>query len=129
MPENVRAVVCDCGYTSVKDILRHVVKNYLHLRSFPLLQLCCLFFRLYNGIWPGKTDAVEYLKETELPIFFSHGKADRLVPYEMTERAYEACASPKHLFTCENAGHGASALVARERYYAELEKFLAPYLK
>lgn len=129
LPENVRAVVCDCGYTSVKGILKHIVKKYLRMRSFPLLQVGGLYFRLCCGVWPGKTDALEYLKETKLPIFFSHGKADRLVPYEMTQAAYDACASEKHLFTGENAGHGASALAEQKRYYSELETFLAPFLK
>lgn len=129
LPETVRALSVDCGYRSVKGVIKHIVKTYLRMRSFPLVQLVCLFGRLRWGVWPGKLDTVEIMKQNQrLPVFFAHGKADTTVPYTMTKEAYDACAAPKHLFTCEDAGHGASALVETERYFTEMEAFLKPYL-
>ena len=49
LPENVKGVVADCGFTSPWEIVRHVAKRDFHLPAFPLLYLLDLVCRGIAG--------------------------------------------------------------------------------
>lgn len=130
LPPEVRAIVSDCGYVSAKDQLEYTVKNVYHMRGFPLLPLFALFARLVWHVRLGTVETATALQENkEIPVFFAHGKEDLKVPYSEAEKAFEACASEKQLFTSENAGHSACCLAETERYYSELQSFLKKCVK
>ena len=58
------------------------------------------------------------------PILFIHGKKDDFVPFEMSERNYEACISEKkRFFHVDEAGHGMCYLSKREELQNEIIAF------
>lgn len=127
--ENVRALLLDSAYFSPRKQMKYMLRERLHMRTFPLLQLLCLYARLCWGEAPGSLDGLEALRRnTRIPVFFAHGREDTATPYASAEEAYAACAAPKKLFTGENAGHGACAFTEGERYFTELETFLGERL-
>jgi pimeloyl-ACP methyl ester carboxylesterase len=127
LPGNICGVIADCGFTSPWEILRHVLRSQYHLPPFPLLWLMDLWARLLAGYSLKEASTPEALKHTQIPVLFLHGKADRLVPCEMTLQAYEACVSPKYLCLVEKAFHCGSYLLEKERCQKELEQFLRRY--
>ena len=129
LPANICGVIADCGFTSPWEILRHVLRSQYHLPAFPLLWLIDWWARLLAGYSLKQASTPEILKHTQIPVLFLHGKADQLVPCEMTLQAYEACAAPKHLCLVENAFHCGSYLLEKERCQKELEHFLQRYGK
>ncbi len=114
LPERVRAVVADSGFTSAWDQIRHMLKAR-HLPTRPFLDLEDLFCRAVGGFGLRRTPAPEALSRTKLPVLFIHGLADTFVPPEMSRTNYAACNSPKELVLVENAGHGLSYWVEPER--------------
>ncbi|WP_341866027.1 hypothetical protein [Paenibacillus ferrarius] len=49
LPANVKVVVADCGYTSVKDELSYQINRLYHLPSFPLVQSTSLLTKMRAG--------------------------------------------------------------------------------
>ncbi len=124
LPENVRGIIADCGYTSPKDILSSVFKATTHLPPAPTVWAAGLFTRLVAGFSLTEKSSERSLSHSHLPVLLIHRTADHFVPCEMTKRSYAACAEPKRLLLVEGAGHGVSFLKDHKRYIAYIEAFL-----
>lgn len=125
LPENVRGILADCGYTSVHAIWKHVAKNNLHLAygiHAPVAERLCKK-KIHTGTKDFST--TEALKSNHIPVLFVHGTDDRFVPVEMTFENYQACRAPKRLFVVPGAGHGMSYFVDRPGYQQETKHFWA----
>ena len=116
LPENVRCAIVDCGFTSPYDIIRKVVKD-MHLPPWLVMPVIGLGARVFGGFGLKACSTTEAVAQMSLPIFFVHGTKDDFVPWEMTKKSYDACASKdKTLFLVPEAGHGLSYIVEPERY-------------
>lgn len=125
-PPFVRAAVADCGFVSMREIFKHVIKNNFGLPAFPLVSIAELYSRFFAGV-SFSDSTCDALRLTEVPVFFAHGKDDMFVQPEMSLRNYEACGSPKELLLVENAAHGMSFKVAQAEYEKKLDIFLEKY--
>ena len=123
LPNNVRGIIADCGYTSPEAIWRHVAKDNLGVsygvRSGAVNDLCRR--RLQVGI--GDYSCVDAMAECEVPVLFIHGTDDRFVPIEMTYENFKACTAPKRLFVVPGAGHGMSYSVDTSGYQRVMKQF------
>lgn len=108
LPESVRGVVADCGFTSPWEIVRHVAKRDFHLPAFPLLHLLDLACRGIAGFSLKEADTRKALAGSRLPVLFLHGAADDFVPVSMSEENYRACRGEKSLYLVPGAGHAQS---------------------
>ena len=129
LPETVAAVIAEGSYDSPRGILKTVMREQMRMRTFPMLQILCLYGRLLWRRSPGRADLRLSLKEeTKVPILFIHGKKDLRVPFRMTEELAKECAGRKEVYLCEEAGHGACALAEGDTYFKKLQGFLKEYL-
>lgn len=124
LPDNVKGITADCGFTSPCDILCHVAAKTI---PRPLAKMLMPAFRFWSGRLAG-FDPKEFstertLKNNTLPILMIHGTADDYVPCEMSRRSYAACSGEKELILVEGAGHGTSFLVDRHRVESALTRF------
>lgn len=124
LPDNVKGIIADCGFTSPKAIIGKVIKDVIHLPAEPLLISADWFARVFAGFSLSQKDTRKALSKNRLPILMVHGLADDFVPSEMTVQSYNACAGNKKLLLVEGAGHGVSFLVDRVRYGVTLRNFL-----
>lgn len=132
-PENVKAIIADCGYTSPGAICRKVLKQWFHLPPFPLYYGAKLWVRLLakfdlDGVSCRR--ALKKLKETGIKLLVAHGKEDGFVPCSMSientaDFTKEDMDSFVQLFTAEGADHGLSYLRCREEYDCEIEKLFS----
>ena len=129
LPENVKAVIADCGYSSPHEIIADVAKKNYHIPEFPVLPLLRLAARLDAGFDIDEISSVRSAANTGIPIFFAHGTADDFVPYEMGVKISSSCSSDHVLFSVPGAGHGQSFLVDRDGYERECLGFIGKYLK
>ena len=74
-----------------------------------------------------RSDAVAALKKCRLPVIFFHGTADDYVPWEMSQKNYDACPAEKELICIPGAGHGLSYLVDPPGYLKALREFGEKY--
>lgn len=122
LPEQVKGVLADCGYTSARDIIRKTIRDMKLpvALAYPFVKLGA---RLYGHFDLEETSPIEAMERCTVPVLFYHGEGDDFVPCEMSCRNYEACRSPKAIFTVPHAGHGLSYLLDREGYLNNLAEF------
>lgn len=128
LPENVKAAVADCGYTSVWDIFDNKIRNNFKLHTFPTLYSANTVNKLYSGFDFKKASSVEQLKKSKTPIIFIHGDKDTFVPYEMLDKVYDACASEKEKITIFGSPHARNSCANPELYWNSVENFINRYL-
>lgn len=127
LPENVFAIINDCGYSSVWMEFSYQVKVLFKLPNIPILNLVSLITKIRAGFFIEEANAVKQLKKTNLPVLFIHGDCDTFVPSHMVDTLYEAAAGEKDKLIVADAGHGQSALLAGEAYWDKVFAFLTKY--
>ena len=124
-PKNFAGIIADSGYTSPKEIVRHVISSFIPGPSAPLLALISMMFRIVTGHPMDSMDCRTSVAKSNYPIFFIHGKMDRFVPYTMCEENYAACTSEKSVFYSEPAEHGLSFMHDKEALLQHICAFFA----
>ncbi len=128
LPENVRAAVADCGYTSVWDIFDNKIRNNFKMHTFPTLYSANSVNKIYAGFDFKKASSVEQLKKSKTPTIFLHGDKDTFVPYEMLDKVFEACASDKEKVTIPDSPHARNSCANPELYWNSICNFINKYL-
>ncbi|WP_145412647.1 alpha/beta hydrolase [Paenibacillus xylanexedens] len=128
LPDQVRAIVSDCAYTSVEEELTFQLKQLYKLPPFPFIPVTSLITKWKAGYSFKEASALKQLAKVNVPVLFIHGEADMFVPTEMVYRLYEVCKSEKELLTIPRAGHGTAYQVDREKYEAVLGAFLQKHM-
>jgi fermentation-respiration switch protein FrsA (DUF1100 family) len=115
--DNVKAIVSDCAYTSVWDVIQwQVSRNFLKHNSALLLG-GSLITQMKGGYTWKQASALNQVKKSSTPTLFIHGSADAVVPVSMVYELYNAAACPKKLMIVEGAGHAASMRTDRDNYW------------
>ncbi len=108
LPNNVKGIIADCGFTSPREIWTHVMKNNLKISGKLAYPIANYYVSKKAGYDGEDASTVEAMKNCKVPILFVHGDADKFVPLEMTNKNHDACASDKKLLIVKGAAHGAS---------------------
>lgn len=125
---NVKFIIADCGYTSVEDQFRSVLKA-AKVPAFPLLNTVFATNRLVQHFSLKEIQPIEQVKKSLVPILFIHGGRDNFVPTEMVYKLYDACTSEKDLLVVDGAGHGASYKKNPPAYEEKVKTFIEKYIK
>lgn len=128
LPENVKGIIADCGFTSPHAIWKHVVERNLHIpydgiRGAIASDMC----KKKISIGAKDYSATEAMKECKVPVLFIHGSDDKFVPVEMTYENYKACSAPKRLLIVPGAEHGMSYFTDKATYEETVLKFWKNY--
>ena len=124
-PENLIAVVEDCGYTSAYEMFTAQLDKIFGLPEFPIMPIVDIVSRIKTGVAISDAAPIKSIEKISAPILFIHGDADKLVPYEMMNRLYDAAKSPvKEKFTVTGAGHADSKPKNPAAYFDKIFNFL-----
>lgn len=125
-PKNLVAVVEDCGYTSAYEMFTAQLDKIFGLPEFPIMPIVDVVSRIKVGVAISDAAPIESVKKISVPILFIHGDADKLVPYEMMDRLFNATTSTvKEKFTVEGAGHADAKPKNPTAYFDRVFKFLS----
>ena len=123
LPSNVKGILADCGYDNAKDIIKLFIKE-LKLPANILYPFVKLAAYIYGHFKLEESSPLKAVSHTNIPIIFIHGNIDKQVPFEMSEKLYNACSSSKKkLVKFENAEHGVSFIIDKEKYINEVNDF------
>lgn len=128
LPSQVKAVVEDCGYTSVWEEFKLQIRKKYHLPVFPFLHAARMITKYRAGYDFKEASAVLQVAKSHTPTLFIHGGADTFVPYDMMETLYEAAACEKEKLMIEGARHAQSGIVQREIYWDTIFTFVDKFL-
>lgn len=124
IPDNVKAIIADCGYTSARDYLTWKLKQRFHLPAFPVIPIANEAFKLTAGYYMNDASALEGVKNSKISILFIHGTEDQTVPVEEVYKLYEKAACEKQLYIVEGAGHGEALWKDEEGYWGRVFEFI-----
>lgn len=128
LPENVKFIIADCGYTTAEELFEHIISG-LMIPPKPILFSANWFCRLL-GEWDiRKSNPIDCVKEAKVPMLFIHGEDDDFVPTFMGGQLYNACTSEKDYICIPGAGHAESYQKNSEPYEAKLLEYFAKYYK
>ncbi len=128
-PDNVKAFVEDCGYTSVWDVFSSELQLRFGLPEFPILYTASGVAKLRAGYSFGEASALQQVEKCEKPMLFIHGTADDFIPYAMMDELYSAKPGDnKAELTAEGAGHGEAVYALGDAYWDTVFDFVEPYM-
>lgn len=128
LPDNVKAIVADSPYTSVKDLFSYQMKRMFHIPAFPILPSTSAVTKMKAGYSLSEASALDQVKKADVPILYIHGNVDTFVPTKMTKKLYENTNSEAEMITVDDAGHGEAFVTAKEKYIEKLNEFLDKYM-
>ena len=124
LPDEVKGIIADSGYTSVNEELAHQLKYLYHLPAFPIMEVTSVVTKMRAGYTFKEASALEQVKKNRLPLFIIHGDQDELVPTQMANRLYEAANSPKEIWIVPGAGHTEGFTVEEGEYKKRIKGFI-----
>ena len=124
LPDNVKGIVEDCGYTTVREIFEDELEYLFGLPPFPVLDTAEIVGAFRAGYTFREASSLEQLKKSTVPILFIHGSADNFVQSDMVYEVYEACPTVKDLLIIEGAGHAESQYLDPQLYYDTIFHFI-----
>lgn len=123
LPQNVKAIIADCPYSSPKDIILTVGKE----RGYPpklIWPFVILGAKIYGGFDIREITAAQAVRQAKIPILILHGEEDAYVPCEMSKAIQDANPEFVSRYTFPGAAHGISYLVDTPRYKQIVIDFL-----
>lgn len=124
LPDNVRGIIADCGFTAPPEIIKKVARQAFKINAEPILPALDVLCKVFGKFSLYETDTVTALSESDTPIFFIHGKCDGFVPCEMTEMSHKAARGEKYICLVEGADHGISFLVDSDNIQRQISEFV-----
>jgi uncharacterized protein len=97
---DVSGVVLEATFTSVKDMIASTSWSFLPV----------------DLILTQRFDTLSKIGEIRAPILITHGTQDRIVPFEMGEKLFEAAKSKKRFIKVEGGSHHNLSYVAFDQY-------------
>ena len=93
-------LVLEATFTSVRDMIDQSPWGFLPV----------------GLILTQEFDTLSKLPELKMPVMITHGTEDRIVPYRMGERLYEAVKAPKRFIKVEGGSHHNLSYAAFDEY-------------
>lgn len=116
LPQQVKGIVSDCGFTSPKYVFSHVLRSMYHLPAFPMIQISDFVNKRKAGYGLDECNSAREVRKAKVPILLIHGDEDFFVPCSMCEEIYKNCASPVKKLIVKGASHA-------ESYYKDMEAY------
>ncbi|WLR57177.1 alpha/beta hydrolase [Mesobacillus subterraneus] len=123
LPDQVKGIIADSGYTTVLEELSHQLKYLYNLPSFPVMQVTSVITNIRAGYTFAEASALDSVAKNKVPLFIIHGDNDALVPTEMGIRIFEKAKSVKELWIVPGAGHTEAYTIAEKEYQEKLKSF------
>lgn len=124
LPENVKACIEDCGYTSVWAEFKSLLSSIHPVLANIALSATSMVGKIKLGYHFKKASSIEQIKKARIPILFIHGSKDKFVPFPMLEELYNAATGVKRKLIVEEAHHVESSKINPERYWKTIKEFI-----
>lgn len=134
LPQQVKAAVSDCAYTTIEAQARHVLSRFQEgLPTRVPLPSGLLFAALRKtalrraGFDLRDAAPIRAVARSKTPTLFIHGVEDDFVPAAMMGKLYQAAKCPKSFLWMPGADHAASVGTDPRLYWTAVSTFLSDY--
>ena len=106
LPKNVKGIISDCGFTSIKELFAKILIKDFKISKFPIYYMASIMSKVLAGYYFKDGSTVEAVKNSKIPLLIFHGGNDSLIPKNMSKSIYDASVSEyKRICIIENADH------------------------
>lgn len=129
LPENVKGIIEDSGYDSLKDAFKNNIEKYYNKKSFPALLIADKYAESKYGFSFSDVSMRDKVHNSTLPILFIHGGDDSIVPVSHSNDMYEVCPAvgTDHLLI-SGATHCRAMQTNTEKYWRIVDEFVVARL-
>ncbi len=128
LPSDVKGLISDCGFRSMKGQVQDMAANWFHLNWIGLLLFRLnLFCSVLAGFHMKDADTTKAMQTNKRPVLFFHGEKDTYVDPKNSKYNYSVCQASKELIIIPEARHLCSAYVEPELYREKMLDFFARY--
>lgn len=125
LPDYVKCIVEDCGYSSVVTQFNNNRKQSFGFIPPDVLQSASLVTKKKFGWSFWEASSVKQLEKSTVPMLFIHGDADDFVPFDNQKMNYDAKKHGyKEMYVCPGAVHANSYQKDPETYINKVSNFL-----
>lgn len=134
LPQNVKCIIEDCGYSSAWNEFSFQIKSLLKINPFPLLNLMNFWSKVFAGYSFKEASSLDGLKNCKVPVLFIHGGKDNFVPVSMLYQNVNEIITSDYdnefnLLIIDKAGHGQSLYTNPQLYLKTVKEFIETYTK
>lgn len=131
LPENVKCVVEDCGFTNLWDGAVRILWDSNHIPVFPLLYVVDNVIEYRVGASLKEIDVSDSLANNRIPILLVNGDNDDFVPYAEIEKIESLIPKdvPYESLVIPGAGHGQAIFTDPELFVNVVLDFCNRYIK
>lgn len=130
LPGEVRGLIADCGFSSMKRQIVDMAANWFHLHRIGLLLFRLdLFCAIFAGFRMRDADTEKAMERNKRPVLFFHGQEDTYVDPKNSRDNYSICRASGELVVIPGARHLCSAYAEPELYRRKLLHFFEKYDK
>jgi alpha-beta hydrolase superfamily lysophospholipase len=125
---DIRAVVADSAFSSVRDTAATSIRFFTGLPAFPFAPAIVFWMEREIGGNANDLDATRWIgKISPRPVLLMQGGADRVVSPESGQKLFEAAGEPKELWFEPTVGHTQFLRMMPEAFEEHLIGFLDRY--
>lgn len=128
LPKEVRGIIADCGFRSMRTQLEYMATTWFHLHAMaPVFAVLDVFCRIFAGFRMRDADTTKAMQVNERPVLFFHGQQDTFVHEQHSHYNYALCKGPKELVIVPGAKHLCSPYHDPKRYRKKIMTFFERY--
>lgn len=129
LPENVKCMVADSGFSAVRDEYKNEFKYRYHIPAFPTVNLISLYSRIFAGWNINKNNVKFRLPYAKIPIMFIHGGKDTTVPFGCLDVNISLYGGPEYeRLVFEDSEHVKAHMTHHEEYFEKVGNFLRKHI-
>ncbi len=129
LPQQVKGIISDCGFTSPKKVFTHVLHSMYHMPAFPIMQITDIVNRKKAGYGLDECNAAREVRKARGPLLLIHGDADTFVPCSMCDEIEQNCQCRVTKLIVKGAAHAESYYKDMEAYENAMTAFLEGVMK
>jgi uncharacterized protein len=123
LPDEVRAIIADSPFTSVRAIMTYRLHKH-HIPAMPILISAALLNLTGEHHQIFRADTRKQVARSRVPILFIHSQADRQNPPRMSQQLYDRAAGFSELWITGDAPHGMLFATEKDAYTAHVFEFI-----
>lgn len=104
---SVRGIILESAFTDAKAMAK-IIMPYIPVGS----------------LISARFDSIGKIRSINVPILFTHGDRDTIVPFELGKKLYDAANDPKYFYTIGGADHNDTYIVGGTEYYDRIRTFV-----
>ncbi|MFW5985519.1 MAG: alpha/beta hydrolase [Halanaerobiaceae bacterium] len=125
----IKALVVDSAFSDLNSYLKKSLTVWTKLPAFPFNFFILRLGRLLYGLEPKKVNPLQCSVEIERPVFFIHGREDKLIGPENSRQMYkESSGSEDKLWEIPGVGHVEAAEEKSDEYNQKVNEFFLEHL-